>query len=107
MAGKSAGGVLAAGSREAPLPILQLSALEKDGIQLPSNQESAETSVAREQMKSLLQQAIESPPERERAVYELREIRKSGRRNRPAQYQLSGNEIALVPRQDQRAAIPG
>jgi RNA polymerase sigma-70 factor (ECF subfamily) len=64
--------------REALLPILQLSALEEDGMQLVSNRESAETSVAREQMKSLLQRAIESLPEKEREVYELRDIQELG-----------------------------
>jgi RNA polymerase sigma-70 factor (ECF subfamily) len=60
--------------REALLPILQLSALEEDGMQLVSKQESAETGVAREQMKSLLRRAIESLPDKESEVYELRDI---------------------------------
>lgn len=60
--------------REALLPILQLSALEEDGMQLVSQQESAETGVAREQLKSLLRRAVESLPEKEREVYKLRDI---------------------------------
>jgi RNA polymerase sigma-70 factor (ECF subfamily) len=64
--------------REALLPILQLSALEEEGMQLVSSRESAETGVAREQMKSLLQRAIESLPEKEREVYELRDIQELG-----------------------------
>ena len=64
--------------REALLPILQLSALEEEGMQLVSDRESAETSVAREQMKSLLQRAIASLPEKEREVYELRDIQELG-----------------------------
>ncbi len=64
--------------REALLPILQLSALEDDGMQLASKDESAETSAAREQMKALLQRAIESLPAAEREVYELRDIRELG-----------------------------
>ena len=64
--------------REALLPILQLSALEEDGMQLVSDRESAETGVAREQMKSLLQRAIESLPAKEREVYELRDIQELG-----------------------------
>ena len=69
--------------REALLPILQLSSLEDDGVELASKRESAETEVAREQMKSLLRRAIESLPQTEREVYELREIE-----------ELSGEETA-------------
>ena len=47
-------------------------------MQLASGQESAETTVAREQMKALLKQAIESLPESEREVYELRDIKELG-----------------------------
>ena len=68
---------------EALLPILQLSALEDEGVELASKGESAETEVAREQMKSLLRRAIESLPQSEREVYELREIE-----------ELSGEETA-------------
>jgi RNA polymerase sigma-70 factor (ECF subfamily) len=64
--------------REALLPVLQLSALEEDGMQLASQDESAESSVVREQMKALLQRAIESLPVAEREVYELRDIRELG-----------------------------
>src|SRR5271169_4743822 len=64
--------------REALLPILQLSAMEEDGTQLASKEESAETSAAREQMKTLLQQAIEALPPAEREVYELRDIKELG-----------------------------
>src|SRR6516225_3630285 len=44
---------------EALLPILQLSTLEDDGVELASKRESAETEVAREHMKSLLRRAVE------------------------------------------------
>ena len=47
-------------------------------MQLVSDRESAETSIAREQMKSLLQRAIESLPAKEREVYELRDIQELG-----------------------------
>jgi RNA polymerase sigma-70 factor (ECF subfamily) len=70
--------------REALLPILQLSALEDDGIEIASRQESAETSAARDQMKSLLERAIASLPEKERQVYELRDIK-----------EVSGEETAV------------
>jgi RNA polymerase sigma-70 factor (ECF subfamily) len=64
--------------REALLPILQLSSLEEEGTELASKRESAETEVAREQMKSLLRRAIESLPQNEREVYEMREIENLG-----------------------------
>jgi RNA polymerase sigma-70 factor (ECF subfamily) len=60
--------------REALLPILQLSTLEEEGQQIASNQESIESEVVREQMKSLLQRAIAQLPRNEREVYELRDI---------------------------------
>ena len=52
--------------------------MEEDGTQLASKEESAETSAAREQMKTLLQQAIEALPPAEREVYELRDIKQLG-----------------------------
>lgn len=69
--------------REALVPILQLSMLEEEGTQIASNEQSVESEVAREQMKSLLQKAIQQLPPGERAVYEFREIQ-----------QLSGEETA-------------
>lgn len=64
--------------REALVPILQLSSLENEGVELASRQDSAETEVAREQMKSLLLRAVASLPERDREVYELRDIEELG-----------------------------
>src|SRR5208337_2822063 len=75
--------------REALLPILQLSALEGEGMQLASDQESAETTVERQQMKALLQQAIESLPQSEREVYELRDIRELGGEETAAQLNIT------------------
>lgn len=75
--------------REALLPILQLSTLEDDGLELAASGESAETHVAREQMKSLLQQAINSLPEREREVYELRDINELGGEETAARLNIS------------------
>jgi RNA polymerase sigma-70 factor (ECF subfamily) len=60
--------------REALLPVLQLSSLEDEGVELASKRDSAETEVAREQMKSLLQRAIDALPPREREVYQLHDI---------------------------------
>jgi RNA polymerase sigma-70 factor (ECF subfamily) len=64
--------------REALLPILQLSSLEDEGVELASKHDSAETQVARQQMKSLLQRAIEALPQSEREVYQLRDIEELG-----------------------------
>jgi RNA polymerase sigma-70 factor (ECF subfamily) len=75
--------------REALLPILQLSAMEEDGTQLASKEESAETSVAREQMKALLQRAIEALPPAEREVYELRDIKELGGEETAARLNIS------------------
>jgi RNA polymerase sigma-70 factor, ECF subfamily len=60
--------------REALLPIRQLSALEEEGEQIGSGRESVEAEVVREQMKALLQRAIERLPPGEREVYQLRDL---------------------------------
>ena len=95
--------------RAALLPILQLSALEDEGVELASKGESAETEVAREQMKSLLRRAIESLPQSEREVYELREIEElSGEENRQQVANKScRNEVASPSSANERAAVPG
>jgi RNA polymerase sigma-70 factor (ECF subfamily) len=69
--------------REALVPILQLSVLEDEGGQIASGRESVEAEVIREQMKSLLQRAIEQLPPGEREVYLHRDLQ--GR---------DGNEVA-------------
>jgi RNA polymerase sigma-70 factor, ECF subfamily len=60
--------------REALLPLMQLSAMEEQGFELPADQSSVEMHAARNQMKALLARAIESLPETERQVYELRDM---------------------------------
>ncbi|MGD0932051.1 MAG: sigma-70 family RNA polymerase sigma factor [Candidatus Korobacteraceae bacterium] len=60
--------------REALLPIMQLSAMEASGIQLQSDQDAPDLLAARQEMKQLLRQAIESLPEAERTVYQLRDL---------------------------------
>jgi len=60
--------------REALLPIIQLSAMENEGEALAANAPSAETQAARQEMKQMIQRAIESLPLRERKVYQLREV---------------------------------
>lgn len=64
--------------RDALVPILQLSMLEEEGRQIASSRESVESEVLREQMKSLLQRAIQQLPQNEREVYELRDIQGLG-----------------------------
>ena len=60
--------------REALLPIMQLSAMEADGNELPSGEEAPDLQVARREMKQLLREAVKSLPPAERSVYELRDI---------------------------------
>jgi RNA polymerase sigma-70 factor, ECF subfamily len=70
-------------AREALLPIVQLSAMEEDDIQLAGQLPNAETYAARQQMKEVLHHALSLLPEGEREVYQLREIE-----------ELSGEEVA-------------
>ena len=58
-------------------------------MQLASKEESAETSAAREQMKDLLQRAIESLPAAEREVYDLRDIKELGGEETAARLDIS------------------
>ncbi len=64
--------------REALLPLMQLSAMEEEGVELASDRPSVEVQAARNEMKALLQRAIESLPEAERQVYLLRDIEELG-----------------------------
>jgi RNA polymerase sigma-70 factor (ECF subfamily) len=69
---------------EALLPIMQLSAMEAEGTELESADEAPDMQTARLEMKQLLHHAIESLPEPERAVYELRDLE-----------EVSGDETAV------------
>jgi RNA polymerase sigma-70 factor, ECF subfamily len=69
--------------RGALMPLLQLSALEEEGREIPTGQPGPEMQLARRQMKQLLDNAIAELPADYRAVYELRDI--EGR---------SGDEVA-------------
>jgi RNA polymerase sigma-70 factor (ECF subfamily) len=60
--------------REALLPLLQLSTLEKDGREIPGAELTPEAQLARRQMKQLLDDAIAALPELYRSVYQLRDI---------------------------------
>jgi RNA polymerase sigma-70 factor, ECF subfamily len=59
---------------QALLPPLQLSTLYEEGRELPGNDPTPETSLARSQMKQLLDDAIAALPPLYRSVYELRDI---------------------------------
>ena len=69
--------------RQALAPLLQISALEDEGRELPSNEEPVDVKLAMEQMKKLLAAAVASLPAQDREVYELRDLR-----------ELSGDEVA-------------
>lgn len=60
--------------REALLPLLQLSTLDEEGRDLPGTDPTPEASLARRQMKQLLDDAIATLPELYHSVYELRDI---------------------------------
>jgi RNA polymerase sigma-70 factor (ECF subfamily) len=60
--------------REALLPIVQLSAMEDEGVELPSAEEGPDVQSVKAEMKELLRAAVDSLPEAEREVYRLREL---------------------------------
>jgi len=60
--------------REALFPLLQLSTLDDEGRELPGSDPTPEATLARGQMKQLLDDAIAALPPLFRSVYELREI---------------------------------
>jgi RNA polymerase sigma-70 factor (ECF subfamily) len=61
--------------KEALLPVLQLSALEKEGRQIASSGPQPEAEAAEQEMKKLLNDALEGLPQEHREVYELRDVR--------------------------------
>jgi DNA-directed RNA polymerase specialized sigma24 family protein len=60
--------------REALLPLMQLSELEEEGREIPSNEAPAEQREALREMKELLRAAMANLPEEYRAVYEKRDV---------------------------------
>ena len=68
---------------------MQLSAMEDGGMQVAADQPSVEANAARNQMKALLQRAIESLPETERRVYELRDVEELGGAETAAELHIS------------------
>jgi RNA polymerase sigma-70 factor, ECF subfamily len=69
--------------RESLLPLLQLSALEDEGREVPGAEPLPDVQAARQQMKQLLNEAIDSLPPLYRRVYELCDIE-----------DLKGDEVA-------------
>jgi len=60
--------------REALAPLLQLSAMEDEGAELPSQGVAVDLELARREMKSLLWQVIDELPQEAREVYLLRDV---------------------------------
>jgi RNA polymerase sigma-70 factor (ECF subfamily) len=60
--------------REAMMPLLQLSTLDGEGRELEGNDPTPEASLARRQMKQLIDDAIAALPPSYRSVYELRDM---------------------------------
>lgn len=69
--------------REALAPLLQLSAMEQDGVTIPSGEPGIESQVELRRLKDLLMEAVRRLPEEPRAVFELRDLD-----------ELSGEEVA-------------
>jgi RNA polymerase sigma-70 factor (ECF subfamily) len=61
-------------AREAMAPLLQLSAMEDEGVELASPGEAADVALARREMKALLWQAINELPPESREMYLLRDV---------------------------------
>ena len=60
--------------RESLLPLLQLSMLEDEGRELPGTEPPPDVQLARQQMKQLLNEAIDALPALYRPAYELRDV---------------------------------
>ena len=60
--------------RETLMPLLQLSAIDEEGREIPGSDPTPETQVARRQMKQLLDNAIAGLPPLYRSVYQLRDL---------------------------------
>lgn len=60
--------------REALSPLLRLSTLEDEGREIAGNEPTPEASLARRQMKQILDKAVAALPSLYRDVYELRDI---------------------------------
>lgn len=78
------------------LPLLQLSTLQEEGMEVPASQPGPEAEFARQQMKQLLDKAIAAVPARYRSVYELRDI--EGRPGDQAAKELRISRAAMKSR---------
>jgi len=64
--------------REALLPLLQLSTLEDEGREFPGSEPPPDAQLARQQMKGLLNEAIDALPALYRPVYVLCDVENCG-----------------------------
>ena len=60
--------------REALLPLLQLSALDEEGREIPGSEPTPELQLARRQMRQFLDDAVAALPPLYQSVYQLRDI---------------------------------
>jgi RNA polymerase sigma-70 factor (ECF subfamily) len=60
--------------REALLPLLQLSALDEQGREISGTEPTPENTLARREMRQILDEAIAEMPLRYRQVYQMREL---------------------------------
>ncbi len=60
--------------RESLLPLLQLSILEDEGREVPGSEPPLDVQLARQQMKQLLNQAVDALPALYRPVYQLCDV---------------------------------
>jgi RNA polymerase sigma-70 factor (ECF subfamily) len=70
-------------AREALQPLLQLSAIEEEGREIPSPGPSVETEVAAKELREILHDVVDGLASEYRTVYELRDLQ-----------ELSGEEVA-------------
>jgi len=61
--------------KEALLPLVQLSSLEEEGRELPSSAPPPEAQAARQEMKAVVEHALNGLPAGYREVYEMRDLR--------------------------------
>ena len=60
--------------REALLPLVQLSTMQDEGVEIPGGELTPEAQLARQQMKQLLENAISALPDEYARVYRMRDI---------------------------------
>jgi len=60
--------------REALIPLVQLSAVEEEGVQVPSGAAPVDQELAVTEMKKLLRKAVDALPDDYRVVYQMRDL---------------------------------